>query len=74
MVEEEVKTREFQVIIRGNKINRDPFKEVFIIVAKDKRDARVQVNKILGDRSPKGILYKYGICEERFVSEINPVN
>ncbi len=71
---EEVKTREFQVIIRGNKINRDPFKEVFTIVAKDKRDARAQVNKILEDRSPKSILYKYGVCEERFVTEINPMN
>lgn len=73
-MEEEVKTHEFKVRIRGNKINRDPFVEVFTIHAKDKRDARVQVNKILGDQSPKSVLYKYGRCEERFISEIEPVN
>ena len=70
---EEVKLLEYKVRIRGNKLNRDPFVEVFTIFAKDKREARTQVNAVLSDASPKSVLYKYGRCEERFISEIEPV-
>jgi hypothetical protein len=66
--------REFKVRIRGTKLNRDPFVEVFIINAKNKREASKQVDKIMGDTSPQGRLYKYGHCEERFFTEIEPVS
>lgn len=71
--QEKVKLQEYKVRIRGNKLNRDPFVEVFTIFAKDKREARTQVNAVLSDVSPKSVLYKYGRCEERFISEIEPV-
>ncbi|MGA9141572.1 MAG: hypothetical protein WBZ29_15215 [Methanocella sp.] len=73
-MEEEVKLHEYKVRIRGNKINRDPFVEVFIIQAKNRRDASKRVESIMKDPSPQGVLYKYGHCEERFISEIEPVN
>jgi hypothetical protein len=72
-MEEAIKLREFKVRIRGTKINRDPFEEVFIVNAKNKREASKQVDKIMGDTSPRGILYKYGHCEERFIAEIEPL-
>lgn len=73
-MEETVKQREFKVRIRGNKLNRDPFVEVFIIQAENRRDAAKRVEVIMRDTSPQGRLYKYGQCEERFISEIEPVN
>jgi hypothetical protein len=73
IMEEEIKLREFKVRIRGNKINRDPFEEVFIVSASNKREASKQVDRIMGDTSPLGILYKYGHCEERFIAEIEPI-
>jgi hypothetical protein len=73
MEEEAVKLPEFRVRIRGNKLNRDPFVEVFIINAKNKRDASKQVDKIMRDTSPHGVLYKYGNCEERFIADIEPI-
>lgn len=66
--------REFKVRIRGNKINRDPFVEVFLISAKNRREANKQVDEIMSDTSPRGRLYKYGHCEERFTTEIEPVD
>jgi hypothetical protein len=73
-MEEVIKLHEYKVRIKGNKINRDPFVEVFIIQAKNKRDAGKQVDTIIKDPSPEGRLYKYGHCEERFFSEIEPIN
>lgn len=73
-MEETVKQHEYKVRIRGNKINRDPFVEVFIIQADNRRDAAKRVEVIMKDTSPQGRLYKYGHCEERFISEIEPVN
>jgi hypothetical protein len=72
-VEEEIKLHEFRVRIRGNKLNRDPFVEVFIVNAKNKRDASREVDKIMRDTSPQSILYKYGVCEERFTADIEPI-
>lgn len=73
-MEESGKLREFIVRIRGNKLNRDPFVEVFVIQAENRRDAAKQVEVIMKDTSPRGRLYKYGHCEERFISEIEPAN
>lgn len=73
-MEEPVKQREYIVRIRGNKLNRDPFVEVFKIQAENRRDAAKRVEAIMKDTSPRGRLYKYGHCEERFISEIEPVN
>jgi hypothetical protein len=70
---EEIKLHEFRVRIRGNKLNRDPFVEVFIVNAKNKRDASKEVDKIMRDTSPQSILYKYGVCEERFTADIEPI-
>jgi hypothetical protein len=72
-MEEIVKLMDYKVRIKGNKLNRDPFVEEFIIQARNKRDAGKQVDVILLDTSPKGRLYKYGHCEERFYSEIEPM-
>lgn len=72
-MEEIVKLCDFKIRIKGNKINRDPFVEEFIIQAKTKREAGKLVDEILLDSSPKGRLYKYGYCAERFYSEIEPM-
>lgn len=72
-MEEEVKLRDYKVRIKGNKLNRDPFVEVFVIQAKDRRDAGKKVDAIIKDRSPRSVLYKYGNCEEHFISEIEPI-
>ena len=72
-MEEDIKLQEYKVRIKGNKLNRDPFVEEFIIEAKNKRDAGKRVDVILKDSSPQGRLYKYGHCEDRFFSEIEPV-
>jgi hypothetical protein len=72
-MDEVVKLCDFKVRIKGNMINRNPFVEEFIIQAKNKREAGKLVDKILLDPSPKGRLYKYGCCEDRFFSEIEPM-
>lgn len=72
-MDETANLREYKVRIRGNKINRDPFEEEFIIEAKNRMEARKIVDQIMKDTSPLGKLYKYGHCEERFVSQIEPV-
>jgi hypothetical protein len=73
-MDEATELREFKVRIRGTKINRDPFVEVFIVNAKNKREASKLVDRILEDTSPQGRLYKYGHCEERFIAEIEPIS
>jgi hypothetical protein len=72
-IEEAPKLHEFRVRIRGNKLNRDPFVEVFIVNAKNKRDASKEVDRIMRDTSPQSVLYKYGVCEERFTADIEPI-
>jgi hypothetical protein len=72
-MEEVTNLSEFKVRIRGNKLNRDPFVEVFIINAKNKREASKQVDKIMRDNSPQGVLYKYGLCDESFIADIEPL-
>lgn len=74
MEEATTELRKFRVRIRGNKINLDAFEEVFILSGKNIRDVGKQVDEIMRDTSPKGRLYKYGRCQERFTSDIEPLD
>lgn len=73
-MEETTKLREFKVRIRGNKINMEPFAEVFVISAKNRLEAGKLVDEIMKDTSSHGRLYKYGHCEERFATDIEAMD